>query len=220
MESSYHRALLPKPLPRLYAIIDTGAVRRRGCTPETAAEAFLAAGAEMLQLRHKQFDRDTYDAARRIAALCREAGANFIVNDRADIALLLDAGLHIGQDDLPAADARRLIGRGAALGFSTHNEAQLRASADLPIDYVGFGPIFPTASKQDPDPVTGVERLRRLRPVCARPLVAIGGIARANARQVLEAGADAVAVIGDLYPEPCTKQTLRDRAEEWLSLVR
>jgi thiamine-phosphate pyrophosphorylase len=205
-------------LPCLYPILDTAALARRDCAVETAAEAMLEGGAGILQFRHKgQYSRAVFEEAERVAALCRRAGALFVIDDRADIALLLDAGLHVGQDDLPPQDARRLLGAGRVLGFSTHNAAQFAAALAEPVDYLAFGPIFPTASKENPDPVVGLETLRELRG--DRPLVAIGGIRRANALEVLAAGADSLAVINDLLPETCSFETLRARMEEWQQLV-
>jgi len=190
-------------LPPFYPIIDTVA----------AAEAVLAAGARILQFRHKGFfSRPAFEDAGRIAALCRSAGALFVVNDRADIALLLNAALHLGQDDLAPADARRIMPAGSIIGFSTHNERQLRAGDAEPVDYLAIGPIFATASKQNPDPVVGVEGLRTLRALTQKPLVAIGGITRELAPQIFQAGADSVAVIGDLFPD------VRARAEEWIAV--
>jgi thiamine-phosphate pyrophosphorylase len=199
-----------------YPILDTEALNRRGFSLIDAAEAILAGGARILQLRHKgRYSREMFAVASRIAQMCRECGAQFVVDDRADMAILLDAGLHVGQDDLPPADARRLIGPNRILGFSTHNEAQLRAALVEPADYFAIGPIFGTASKSNPDPVVGVEELRRLRPIADRPLVAIGGITRENAASVLAAGASAVAVIGDLLPTVCTKASIRERIREY-----
>jgi len=130
--------------------------------------------------------------------------------------MLLDAGLHVGQDDLPPADARRLIGPQRALGFSTHNLAQLAAAAHEPLDYLAFGPVFSTASKLNPDPVVGgVAGFAQARAAATLPLVAIGGVTRANARQLFDAGANAVAVIHDILPETCTPANLRARMEEW-----
>lgn len=154
-----------------------------------------------------------------MAALCREAGATLIIDDRADVALLLDAGVHVGQDDLAPADARRLLGAGRMIGFSTHNLAQLAAAAGEPVDYLAFGPVFPTSSKANPDPVVGLDGLAQARAAVRAPLVAIGGVTRANARQVFEAGADAVAVIHDILPEICTFANLRARMEEWRQLA-
>ncbi|HTB12577.1 MAG TPA: thiamine phosphate synthase [Bryobacteraceae bacterium] len=204
-------------LKSFYPILDTDTVARRGIDPVEAARAILDGGARMLQFRHKGFfSRDVYDQARTINALCREVDATFVLNDRADIARLLSAGLHLGQDDLSPADARRVVEDGALIGFSTHNETQLRAAAEQPADYLALGPMFTTSSKINPDPLVGLEELRRLRPLTGRPLVAIGGITRANAQGVIEAGADSVAVIGDLFPED---GNIRRRVEEWISLV-
>src|SRR4029079_11083493 len=138
----------------------------------------------------------------RVAELCRDAGVLFVVNDRADLAAITGAALHLGQDDLTPSSARRVVGLATLIGFSTHNERQLRAAAAEPANYLALGPIFGTASKQNPDPVVGIDELRRLRPLTDRPLVAIGGITRGNVRSVLAAGADAVAIIGDLFSGP------------------
>lgn len=214
---------LPAPLalPRLYPILDTEALARRGCALLTAAAACLEAGAGVLQIRHKgHWPRELFGEARQVAGLAREAGALLIVNDRADFALLLGAGLHLGQDDLPPRDARRLIGPDAVAGFSTHNAAQLGAAGGEPVDYLAFGPVFSTASKGNADPAVGLDELRRCRPLVEQPLVAIGGITRSTARDVLGAGADSVAVIGDLFPNPCTSATLRERTEEWLRILK
>jgi thiamine-phosphate pyrophosphorylase len=204
-------------LRSFYPILDTDTVARRGIDPVEAARAILDGGARMLQFRHKGFfSRDVYGQARTINALCREVDAILVLNDRADVARLLDAGLHLGQDDLSPANARRVVGEGALIGFSTHNETQLRAAAEQPANYLALGPMFATASKLNPDPVVGLKELRRLRGFTSLPLVAIGGITRANARSVIEAGADSVAVIGDLFPDD---GDIRGRVEEWISLV-
>src|SRR5437868_4662013 len=169
-------------LPRVYPILDTESLERHGITPATAAGAILEGGAGILQIRHKaHWGHEFFEAAREVARLCREAGAELIVNDRADFALLLEAGLHVGQDDLTPRDARKLLGISATIGFSSHNAAQLSAAGGEPVDYVAFGPVFGTASKQNPDQVVGIEELRRLRPLVERPLVAIGGITLSNA---------------------------------------
>jgi len=208
-------------VPKLYAIVDTGLLGGRDCDVVRAAEAMLAGGAGILQFRHKgHFSREVFEQAERIGELCREHGALWIVNDRADMALLVGAGLHVGQDDLSPWEARKLLGEGRILGLSTHNAEQLREAAEEPVDYVALGPIFETGSKEKPDPVVGLERLREWRRLTEGPLVAIGGITRATAAEVLEAGADAVAVIGDLLPEVCTPETIRERMEEWQRLVR
>ena len=207
-------------LPRVYPILDTESLDRREIALETAAAAFLDGGAGILQIRHKgHWSRPVFAAAQTVAKMCREAGAALIVNDRADFAMLLEAGLHVGQDDLTPRDARRLMGRDAAIGYSSHNVNQLCAAGGEPVDYVALGPIFRTGSKQNPDPVTGVEEIRRCRPLIEKPLVAIGGITQENALEVLRAGADSVAVIGGLLAEAGTAQALRERMEEWQRLV-
>ena len=205
--------------PAFYPVLDTELLARRGLAAPVAAEAMLEAGAQILQLRHKAFfSRDAFETAERIAALCRDAQALFVINDRADIAMLLQTALHLGQEDLPPADARRIMAPGAIIGFSTHNEQQLRSADQELVDYLAIGPIFQTASKQNPDPVVGVDRLRELRVATENPLVAIGGITRDTAPSVFEAGADSVAIIGDLLPDPSTKASLQARTEEWLAI--
>jgi len=199
-------------LPAFYPVFDTELLARRGVTATSAAEAILGAGVRILQFRHKGFfSRAVFAEASRVAELCRAANALFVINDRADMAMLLDAALHLGQDDLAPADARRIMPAGSIIGFSTHNEQQLRAGDREPVDYLAIGPIFPTKSKDNPDPVVGLEGLRTLRPLTKKPLVAIGGITRETARAVFEAGADSVAVISDLDPD-------RAHAEEWLAI--
>ncbi len=201
-------------LPRFYPILDTGALERCGLDPRSAAETLLAGGARIVQFRHKgPYSRAVFAQAEEVAALCRAAGASFVVNDRADIAMLLGAALHVGQGDLPPTDARRLIGSEHVLGFSTHNEKQLRAGNLEPVDYLAIGPVFRTASKQRPDPEVGLAALARLRTVTERPLVAIGGITRATAASVYAAGVDSIAVIGDLLPD------IKKRTEEWITLT-
>jgi thiamine-phosphate pyrophosphorylase len=207
--------------PRIYPILDTQSLAARACEPDIAAGAWLDGGARILQFRHKgQWTRPVFEQAERVAGQCRKHNAIIVVNDRADVALLLGTGLHVGQDDLSPADARRLMGADAFLGYSTHNPHQLDAAAAEPVDYVAIGPIFATASKRNPDPVVGLDELRKCRAQCVRPLVAIGGITRETARAVFAAGADSIAVIGDLIPENCTSADLRRRMEEWQQLAQ
>ncbi len=187
-------------LPRFYPILDTDLLAKRGLPVLDTAAAILDAGAEILQFRHKgHLTRETWKQMEEVKKLCEAARAMFVVNDRADLARLLDAALHLGQDDLPPTEARRITGAETIIGFSTHNETQLRAAATEPASYLALGPIFGTSSKQNPDPMVGLDELRRLRSLTDRPLVAIGGITRESALDVLAAGADSVAVIGDLY---------------------
>ena len=204
-------------LPRFYPILDTEVSLRHGTEPMDAARHMLDAGARILQFRHKGFlSREAFTWLEQIAELTRAAGATLVVNDRADLAQLFGAALHLGQDDLLPSIARRVVGPDAIVGYSTHNETQLRAACAEPADYLALGPIFGTVTKENPDPTVGLEELRRLRPLSNRPLVAIGGITRANAMQVLEAGADSVAVIADLFPED---GNIRARTEEWIRLL-
>jgi thiamine-phosphate pyrophosphorylase len=190
-------------LPAFYPIVSSIA----------AAEGVLRAGAKILQYRNKEFfSRTAFEEASRIAELCRQANSLFVVNDRADVAALLNAALHLGQDDLAPSDARRILPAPFIIGFSTHNERQLRAGDAEPVDYLAIGPIFATGSKENPDPVVGLDQLRAFRALTQKPLVAIGGITRELAPLVFEAGADSIAVIGDLLPDP------RGRAREWLAI--
>lgn len=160
-----------------------------------------------------------FEAAEQITELCSTAGALFVMNDRVDIAMMLHASVHLGQEDLCPADARRLTGEGTVIGFSTHNEAQIRAAGGEPVDYLALGPLFGTTTKEHPDPMVGLNELRRLRPLVTKPLVAIGGITRANAVATFEAGADSVAVIADLLSGCARAADIGKRTEEWLQLT-
>lgn len=204
-------------LPRFYPILDTEVSLRHGVDPVEAARQILDGGAQILQFRHKQFlSREAFVWLEQIAELTRSRGAILVINDRADLAQLFGAGLHLGQDDLLPSVARRVTGADIMIGFSTHNEAQLRAACAEPADYLALGPIYGTATKENPDPTVGLAELRRLRPLAPCPLVAIGGITRANAAETLAAGADSVAVIGDLFPADIN---VRARVEEWIRIT-
>jgi len=206
--------------PRLYPILDVTTLRRRGLTLREAAAAMIDGGARILQLRLKGNPSQRHlEDADSVSELCRRHGVIWIVNDRADLALLTAAGLHLGQDDMPAATARGLLGETAILGLSTHNPAQLRAATLEPVDYLAIGPLFPTASKDNPDPVVGLEGLAHVRQLTNLPLIAIGGITRDNAESVLDSGADSVAIIADLYPDPCDPSLLRQRIREWTRIT-
>ncbi len=201
----------------LYPIIDTAACARAGVGPLTLAEAVAAAGVTIAQFRHKgPYTREVLAQAEQVGRILQAAGVRYIIDDRADVALMLRAnGVHLGQDDLPPAAARRVVGSSLWIGYSTHNRAQLQAAAAEPVDYLALGPIFATGSKEKPDPMLGLETLAALRSVTQKPLVAIGGVTRANAPAVLAAGADAVAVISDLLAED-----LEGRLKEWQALIR
>jgi thiamine-phosphate pyrophosphorylase len=206
---------VPFRLPKFYPILDTSSLSQRNCAVLTAAEALLEADVKILQYRHKEnWTQLEFDEAQKISRLCEEAGVLFVINDRADYAHLLQAALHIGQDDLPPVAARMVISD-EVVGFSTHNRLQLTRANEEPVEYLSFGPIFETNSKARPDPIVGVDGLRELRRITAKPLVAIGGITFENALEVLAAGADSVAVISGLLPEQCDRKSVRRRAEEW-----
>jgi thiamine-phosphate pyrophosphorylase len=210
---------IPFKLPRFYPILDTTALSARECSVVLAAEALLEAGVRILQYRHKKaWTQLHFDEAKRIARLCHEVGVLFVLNDRADFAHLIGTALHIGQDDLPPLAARRIISD-EVVGFSTHNRQQLVRGDDEAVEYLSIGPIFSTNSKERPDPVVGIEGLRSLRPLTEKPLVAIGGIDLLNARDVLDAGADTVAVISGIMPETSDRRALRRGAEEWIRVV-
>jgi thiamine-phosphate pyrophosphorylase len=204
-----------KGIPRVYPILDTSALRRLNFNPVDFAAALLEGGARIVQFRHKGFwSRDVFAQASAIAGLCRQAGALFVVNDRADYASLLDAGVHLGQEDLAPRDAR-LVAADRLIGYSTHNAEQMRAAGSEPVNYLAFGPVFPTGSKERPDPVTGIDGLRQVRLLSQKPLVAIGGITLENAPLCWNAGADSVAVISALIPHPCTHPGVRECMEQW-----
>jgi thiamine-phosphate pyrophosphorylase len=193
---------------------------RRGFEPAGFVQALLDGGARLVQFRHKEaYTRQVFDQLEQIAALCYTAGAQLIVNDRADFAAIFDAGLHVGQDDLPPALARRVMGE-RMLGLSTHDEAQMRAAADEPVEYVALGPIFHTGSKRNAAPEVGIKNLKDWRQLAGKPLVAIGGITLENAREVFAAGADCVAVIGDLLPDSNDLRKVKARMETWIRQVQ
>ena len=204
-------------LPRLYAILDVACfappLRTTDAIVEHARE-LAAGGVTLLQYRNKAgTTREMLDHARAIRSALGD-GATLIMNDRADICMAADFdGVHVGQEDLSPQGARTVIGDSKILGVSTHNLDQLREADAGPADYVAYGPVFTTSSKQNPDPVVGIEGVRAARAATKKPLVAIGGITRANARSVIEAGADSVAVISDLLSAPGKV------AEEFLRLL-
>ena len=189
---------LPSPL---YVVLDRGAAGERDLVP--LLDAVLAGGCRVVQLREKIMPlSDLYPVALALRRRCREAGCLFIVNDRVDLALAVEAdGVHVGQDDLPAREARRLLRPGMILGVSTHDESQARRARDDGADYVAVGSMFPTGSKTGFQ-LVGPDLLRRVRPEIPVPLVAIGGITVDNVAEVIRAGADAVAVISAVCASP------------------
>lgn len=185
-------------LPKIYPITD---VRLSGLSHAAQIEKLIDGGAEIIQLREKYLSpREFYAAAAAALPFARRRGAKIIINDRVDIALALKAdGVHLGQDDLPPEEARKILGGKAIIGFSTHNLEQALRAVKLPIDYLAVGPVFATRTKENPDETVGLEMLEKLRrQIGDFPLVAIGGINLGNFQKVLAKGADSVAVIGDL----------------------
>ena len=184
-------------MPRLYVILDAGLMTG---SAEKTAKQLIGAGVRILQYRSKSGNsEEMLEVSRRLAAMAAADGAIFFVNDRPDIALISGAaGVHVGQKDLSVADAREVIGRKRWIGVSTHNEEQFREAIETSADYVAVGPVFPTNSKENPDPTTGIELIRRVRGLTAKPIVAIGGITLERAVEVIEAGADSVAVISGI----------------------
>ena len=193
---------------KLYPITD---VRISGLSHAEQVALLCAGGATLIQLREKHLTpREFYSEAEEALQIAHSHGALLIINDRVDIALALQAdGVHLGQDDLSPAVARKLLGKGAIIGWSTHNVEQTQAAVNMPVDYIAIGPIFSTATKADPGPVVGLDGLRRAREVVGHiPLVGIGGITDDNAVEVISGGADAVAIIGALLAEPTRIQNL------------
>jgi thiamine-phosphate pyrophosphorylase len=206
-------------LPRLYAILDAVCFSDIN-TLRTAGEDLASAGVTLIQYRNKSGNAGVMlDHARELKKHLGNS-VRLIMNDRADLCLAADFdGVHVGQDDLSAESVRRIITSENQrperwLGVSTHNPEQLRAADLTSADYLAIGPVFSTTSKDKPDPVVGLEGVRRARALTRKPLVAIGGITRANAASVIEAGADSVAVISDLLREP------RKSAEEFFRILR
>jgi len=185
-------------LPKVYPITDT---RLSGLSHAEQVRSLIAGGATLIQLRDKHAaPRQFYHDAASALRIARDHNVKLIINDRLDIALALKAdGVHLGQSDIPVEAARRVLGEDAIIGISTHNLAQARLASTPAVDYVAFGPIFRTATKENPDPVAGVAALREVRgSIGSLPLVAIGGITFSNAPEAIKAGADALAIISGL----------------------
>lgn len=189
-------------LPRVYPLTD---VAMSGVSHAEQVQLLSTGGATLIQLREKQMSgREFYEQAGAAVEVAVQRGVKLIINDRVDVALAVKAhGVHLGQDDMPPGAARKLLGDAAIIGYSTHNIEQATTALTLPIDYLAIGPIFRTSTKSDTSPTLGLEGLRAVRnAIGAIPLVAIGGISAANAREVVEAGADSVALISALLSDP------------------
>ena len=199
-------------LSHLYAILDPA--QTRGRPVQSVLDGLLAAGVKLIQYRDKNASsRELFERSSQLVPAVRSAHGIFIVNDRADVSLAVDAaGVHLGQDDLPAELARLVLKPEKIIGCSTHNLEQVRAAELTSADYIAFGPIFATRSKDQPDPLVGLDGLRQARAATRKPLVAIGGITAETAPAVIEAGADSVAVISDLIGAT----NIETRAREYL----
>jgi thiamine-phosphate pyrophosphorylase len=187
--------------PRLYVILDRSVAGGRDL--DSILAAVLAGGAEMIQLREKTWPSGTLlPVAQRLRARCRAAGVPFIVNDRVDLALAIDAdGVHLGQDDLPPGAARPLLKPGMILGLSTHSVEQAKAAQAAGADYIAVGSMFPTTTKPEFQ-LVGPALAREVRPVVHVPLIGIGGITPDNVGDVIAAGVDGVAVISAVCAAP------------------
>src|SRR5216683_2452892 len=200
--------------PRLYAILDPSLLT---ISELVLAEMLAESGVELIQYRNKNASsRELFESSLRLSRALAQRGVRFIVNDRPDIALLAGAGgVHVGQEDLGVEDARAICGPQRWVGVSTHTLEQVAAADRTSADYIAIGPIFPTATKKNPDPVVGTELLRKARQITKKPLVAIGGITLERAAEVYRAGADSLALIRDLIcaPDPGV------RAREYLDVA-
>jgi thiamine-phosphate pyrophosphorylase len=207
----------PGKLPRLYAILDVTSLPQSSHSTSGVVEfarELAAGGVELIQYRNKDGDIRTMLSHARELRRALGSKVKLIMNDRADLCLAASFdGVHVGQDDLSPEGARGVVGADRIVGVSTHNLEQLKQADVSPVDYIAFGPIFATSAKQNPDPVVGLERLCAARAATRKPLVAIGGVTRANVASVIDAGADSVAVISDLLDSP------RQAAEEFLRLM-
>ena len=208
---------MPLHFSPLYAILDIASVNSEARIPEVLAES----GVGLIQVRDKHASaRSVFEASKDIVARLTPKGVRVVVNDRPDIAAMAGAGgVHVGQDDLSVEDARAICGgfdgKDRWVGVSTHTLEQLAQADRTSADYIALGPIFPTATKKNPDPVVGTELLRKARQMTKKPLVAIGGITLERAAEVYRAGADSLAVIRDLtcVPNP------GERAREYLDVA-
>ncbi len=191
---------MPLLFPPLYAILDVAVVDSKAHIPEVLAEN----GIGLIQLRDKHASpRAVFEASKDLVARLFAKGVRVIVNDRSDIAAMAGAGgVHVGQDDLPIEAARACCGGDLWVGVSTHNLEQYRLATSTSADYIAVGPIFPTATKANPDPVVGLDLIRAARRLTRKPLVAIGGITIQSAESVYRAGADSIAVVSDLLSAP------------------
>jgi thiamine-phosphate pyrophosphorylase len=201
-------------LPRLYVILDAALLT----VPESeCAQKIADAGVRLLQFRNKAASsRELFETGNRLSSQLVPQGVSFLVNDRADIASVVNAtGVHVGQEDLSVEAARQVIGTGKWVGVSTHNLEQFERATATSADYVAVGPVFCTSTKTNPDPVVGIDFIRRVRTLTKKPIVAIGGITVDRAAEVIRAGADSVAVASDILRAPDPGR----RARQYIELL-
>ncbi|SNS83363.1 thiamine-phosphate pyrophosphorylase [Granulicella rosea] len=210
------------PLPRLYAIVDAEVTRKRGRSIAEVAEGLRAGGVKLLQYRDKTgSDKEFLQAAETIYKRFNGSGATLLLNDRVDLVLIAGwDGVHVGQGDMPVDDVRIVVCDGRMIGVSTHTDEQVVAADKSRADYIAVGPVFATGTKTDAEPVIGLEGVRRARALTSKPLVAIGGITRENARSVIDAGADSVAVISGLFPKLTDGNSFEKVARDFLEILR
>jgi thiamine-phosphate pyrophosphorylase len=201
-------------LPPLYVILDAALLPS---DPIELTKKLLDAGARLFQYRNKtSSSRELLHASQALCITARQHGGTFLVNDRADISRLSGAsGVHLGQDDLSVAAARAVVGTDCLIGLSTHNLRQFAAAVESSADYIAVGPIFSTSGKQNPDAVVGVDFIRTVRNLTTKPIVAIGGITLDRTREVIDAGADSVAVISDILKA----KNPANRVRQYLQLI-
>ena len=189
-------------LPKIYPITDT---RITKLSHVEQVKILIEGGAKFIQLREKFLSpKEFYAQAEEAIKVARKNGVKIIINDRIDIALALQAdGVHLGQDDLLPEHARKILGENAIIGFSTHSVEQAIQAVNFPIDYVAIGPVFATKTKENPDEIVGIKGVKKVRAAIGKfPLVAIGGINSDNFREVLESGADSLAIISEILSPP------------------
>ena len=201
-------------LPRLYVILDAALLT----VPETdCAQELATAGVRLLQYRNKRASaRELFETSKKLLLLLSPLGVSLVVNDRPDVAAVAGAnGVHVGQEDLGVEEVRRVVGAEKLVGVSTHNLEQFERAAASSVDYIAVGPIFTTGTKSNLDPVVGTQFIREVRPLTDKPIVAIGGITLQRAPEIIESGADSVAVISDILraPEPAA------RARQYIDLL-
>ncbi len=209
-------------LPRLYAIVDAEVTRKRGRSVAEVAEGLRAGGVKLLQYRDKTgSDKEFLQAVEIIGRRFEGSGATLLLNDRVDLVLIAGwDGVHVGQGDMPVDDVRIVVCDGRMIGVSTHTDEQVIAADRSRADYIAVGPVFATGTKTDAEPAIGLEGVRRARALTTKPIVAIGGITRENARSVVDAGADSVAVISGLFPAVTDGNSFEKVARDFLEILR